>query len=661
MRIVAMVLGIASLVPSGGETTRARLLGRATPDTSKVVRGVSVLGDPIAAPNDNRVPSGTLAGDTLVLRLTVSRVAWHILGPDNPPFRVLAFAEEGKEPTIPAPLIRVKVGTPVHATIRNPLDDTLVVRGLGERTGVLDSLVVLPRSTGEVVFVARRAGTYQYWGATAEAQRLVPARVRSLGIVRPRYDSQLAGALIVDSLGSAPADRVFVITEISAVEPSRSGEVPRDRHGIPVREFTALNGRSWPYTERLRYALGDTVRWRIVNTTFQAHPMHLHGFFFRVDSRGSARSGVDSVYSGEQRRMAVTEVVGVGETASIVWSPERPGGWIFHCHLTNHAAKLPPIADEAAVDYPARHGHGDPDHHVVNGMNGLVLGITVSGKTPPPPPWRPVRRLRLFVQSDSTPNDTLRRFGYVLQAGAEPRPDSVENPGPVLVLTRGQPTTIEVVNRSPEPTSVHWHGIELESYYDGAVGWSGIGGHKAPSIRPGKRFEVHITPKRAGTFMYHTHFDELRQQSAGLVGALIVLEPGEQRDSTRDLVFVVSDGVRGGVVINGSATPPTKELQVGATYRLRIADIAVYRQNLRVRVTRDSSLTSWRAVAKDGFILPATQATVRPSMAQVASGETADFELTPDRPGDLMLEIGVPSSPTTIQVQGAVRLRVSAK
>ena len=43
--------------------------------------------------------------------------------------------------------------------------------------------------------------------------------------------------------------------------------------------------------------------------------------------------------------------------------------------------------------------------------------------------------------------------------------------------------------------------------------------------------------------------------------------------------------------------------------------------------------------AKDGFALPAQQATVGPSEANVASGETADFEFTPDTPGDLKLEV----------------------
>jgi hypothetical protein len=58
-----------------------------------------------------------------------------------------------------------------------------------------------------------------------------------------------------------------------------------------------------------------------------------------------------------------------------------------------------------------------------------------------------------------------------------------------------------------------------------------------------------------------------------------------------------------------------------------------------VSVVRDSALQTWRAVAKDGFTLPRRQATLQPSNARVSSGETADFEFTPDTPGDLKLEI----------------------
>jgi FtsP/CotA-like multicopper oxidase with cupredoxin domain len=602
-----------------------------------------------AVANDNRTPAGRMERDTLVLRLTVTPASWHILGEDEPAFTVLAFAEEGKPPTIPGPLIRVRVGTPVHVWLRNPVDDTLIVRGLGEGVAIRDSILVLPGETAGISFVARNEGTYLYWAVAASLHAL-----GALPSTRRGYDSQLGGAIVVDPPGRVPDDRIFVITEIGDRELGAGAPGARDRHGTPTRQFNAVNGKAWPHTEHLHYTLGDSVRWRFVNASPEQHPMHLHGSYFRVDSHGTWEAAADSIYAPEQRRMVVTEPIASRNTASIVWSAERPGGWLFHCHLTSHVVKLPRIDQRDDVEYPSTHHQGDADRHAFTGMNGLILGITVIGQAPASVAWRPARRIRLFVQSDSGNGDRDRRFGYVLQRGAEPRPDSIEFPGPVLVLRRGEPTSIEVVNRSTEPTTVHWHGIELESYYDGVAGWSGTANRRAPVVRPGKSFEVRITPRRAGTFLYHTHFDELRQQYGGLVGALLVLEPGEKWDPAHDLVFLLSDGVPQRMFINGALAPPAKELEVGRTYRLRIADIAVFRLALPVRLMRDSVLVTWRPIAKDGFALPPARATVRPSIADVLPGETADFEFTPDRTGDLLLVVG----PANRAPEATVRLRV---
>ena len=81
----------------------------------------------------------------------------------------------------------------------------------------------------------------------------------------------------------------------------------------------------------------------------------------------------------------------------------------------------------------------------------------------------------------------------------------------MLTVTRGERTAITVVNQLSEPTSVHWHGIELESYYDGIPGWSGAGTKTAPFIAPADSFTAVFTPPRAGTFMYHAHADDIHQ------------------------------------------------------------------------------------------------------------------------------------------------------
>src|SRR5258708_37212100 len=99
--------------------------------------------------------------------------------------------------------------------------------------------------------------------------------------------------------------------------------------------------------------------------------------------------------------------------------------------------------------------------------------------------------------------------------------------------------------------------------------------------------------------MFHTHFNEMRQQFGGLVGALIVLEPGERWDPSHDLLFLVSDAEHGRVVINGSATAVTRALRGGTPYHVRIANIAGYRANFVPRGMADSSAGSRSAAAPE--------------------------------------------------------------
>jgi FtsP/CotA-like multicopper oxidase with cupredoxin domain len=575
---------------------------------------------PRAIANDNRIPAGRRAGDTLFVRLEIRRAVWHLDRDADPGIPMLALAEEGKPPQVPGPLVRGPIGTVVDAMVRNTLErDTLLLHRLAA-IGSADTLVVPPGDTVRARFRLDREGTYFYWGTTT----------RSPFLGRFGEDSNLGGALVVDPPDGQPRpDRILVLTEHGA----KPSEVP----GVSVPLFTAINGKSWPHTERFTYALGDSIRWRVVNASSSPHPMHLHGSYFRVDAKGGR--GTDTTLAPALRRVVATERMLPGQTMLMTWAPDTPGGWLFHCHAVPHVAPHAPVAPSPS----GAHAHGqDPDQHTFHGMGGLVVAVSV----PPPRGYvvsapREPRRLRLLVNSDSTAGDASRRFGYVLQRGdREPPADSVPIPGPTLVLTRGEPTVIEVVNRSPEPTSVHWHGIELESYFDGVVGVSGLPSRATPAIRPGSRFEARITPRRSGTFMYHTHFSELRQYVGGLTGALLVIEPGERWDPDRDRIFLIGDPRRPGAVntINGSTTPIFADLHVGTRYRFRFMNVAIARPGAAVRLLRDGQPVTWRAIAKDGWTLDSAQATALPSVQPISSGETADVEFTPDRPGELTLE-----------------------
>ena len=474
-------------------------------------------------------------------------------------------------------------------------------------------------------FRASTPGTYFYWGRTVGDR---PAKEPGL-----TDDSQLLGALIVDPPSARALDRIMVVT--TWIHPADTA-LPLGRR----RETHAINGLAWPHTERLSYALGDSVRWRVINGSALNHPMHLHGFYFQVDSRGTWAA--DTIYAPQERRLAVTEFMQPGTTMALRWSPTRPGNWLFHCHLIAHISPL----GRLQPGVPHLHRAGSVPNHALDEMAGLVMGIRVTGRLrgfdairPPPPP----RGRRLFAQQRPNYFGSAPGYGFVLQEGSTPpAPDSIRIPGTPIVLRRGEPVAVAVVNRTDGFVTVHWHGIELDSYYDGVGDWSGgpdAAGTAAP-IAPGDSFVVRFTPQRAGTFIYHTHQDESQQLASGLYGPLVVLPPAPAtRDTTTDLVFLVGrggPGLQAPPLLNGSTAPAALDWKVGTTYRLRLINITPNdREHVVLRA--DSAVQEWRAFAKDGADLPVQQASVRRADQFLGAGETYDFEFTPTAARDLSL------------------------
>ena len=201
---------------------------------------------------------------------------------------------------------------------------------------------------------------------------------------------------------------------------------------------------------------------------------------------------------------------------------------------------------------------------------------------------------------------------------------------------------ITILNRTHVGISVHWHGIELTSVYDGVPGWSGNDARLAPMIAPGDSFTVRLTPDRSGTFIYHTHADEAAQLASGLYGPLVVLGPGERWDPERDRIFLMGWGGPGAAAppfMNGSAEPPPVRLRVGENYRLRFINI-MPSNNQRVRLLADTATaTTWRIFAKDGAQVSAAQAVETRADLIMGAGETYDFTFERAQAAQYTLEI----------------------
>jgi manganese oxidase len=600
---------------------------------------------PTIAANDNRSPAGELRDGVLTISLELGEGQWHPESEEGEALTVYAIGEAGRSLQNPGPLIRVPQGTAIHAIVHNALPVAATVHGLHERPGnEKDALNLQAGATQEVSFKVGEPGVYYYWASTTDntLERRMP------------IETQLGGAFIVDPPGVATADRVFVIGVWYKEVPFRPGSP----------QVATINGKSWPYDERFTFKAGETVRWRWLNPSVSEHAMHLHGFYYHLNGIGDAERYKS--YDDAERPLIVTKFMETGQTFDMTWVPERAGRWLFHCHMLIHMSPpewgmLVERPEQGAVTTPS-HEHSYPaeTHHA--GMGGLVLGITVGGgnESAKPAVWHAERKLQLTL--DERTGGVRPHYALQLRDLSQPPSPSLERAtpqliGPPIVLTRLQAVEIELVNRSKQPTAIHWHGIELESYYDGVAGWTGTAQQTTPAINPGESFLVRMAPPRAGTFIYHTHWHDQDQLENGIYGPLVVLPTGQKFDPASDKTFLFSLGIFepfGHVLlINGHPQPSPLRLVTGTKYRFRLINISPENVAMRASLRKAGTPVQWRVIAKDGADLPLAAATMQTAEFGITVGETYDFEYQASTPQDLALEVYLPG-PKLRVTQGLV-------
>ena len=91
-----------------------------------------------------------------------------------------------------------------------------------------------------------------------------------------------------------------------------------------------INGRPFSEEQTRSARVGETQLWTIRNTTKWSHPFHLHGFFFQVlDDRAQPTQPLawkDTVDVPFEQTVKVA-----------VRFDDRPGMWMYHCHILDHA------------------------------------------------------------------------------------------------------------------------------------------------------------------------------------------------------------------------------------------------------------------------------------------------------------------------------------
>lgn len=123
------------------------------------------------------------------------------------------------------------------------------------------------------------------------------------------------------------------------------------------------------------------------------------------------------------------------------------------------------------------------------------------------------------VKQELIPGKVVNLWGYNGSA-----------PGPTIQAVQGDRIRIIFDNQLPEPTAVHWHGLEVPFDMDGSPGLT------QDPIGPGGRSVYEFTLHQEGTYFYHPHM--AMQEMMGMIGAFII-HPSEPYDPPVDKDFAI--------------------------------------------------------------------------------------------------------------------------
>jgi len=213
-------------------------------------------------------------------------------------------------------------------------------------------------------------------------------------------------------------------------------------------------------------------------------------------------------------------------------------------------------------------------------------------------------------------------------------------PGPLIEAVEGDRVRFYVTNRLPEATAVHWHGLFVPN------GMDGVAGLTQPGIPPGETFRYEFTLRQSGTFMYHSHFDEMVQMGLGTIGMFVVhprapLGPPVDRDFSLMLSeWAIKPGTRRPdptvmndfniFTVNGKVFPATAPLVVrtGQRVRIRLGNLgATDHHPFHIHGH------AFRVTGTDAGRVPES-AWVPAATVLVPVGSTRDIEFVADAPGD---------------------------
>lgn len=217
-------------------------------------------------------------------------------------------------------------------------------------------------------------------------------------------------------------------------------------------------------------------------------------------------------------------------------------------------------------------------------------------------------------------------------------------PGPTIQANEGDRVRFVFDNHLPEPSAIHWHGLELP------IDMDGVPGIAQPPVPPGGRFIYEFSLHQNGTFFYHSHM--AMQEMVGLLGGFVIhpktaYSPRVDKDyliSLQEYAVLPNSTIPNSMnmeynwlTFNGKSGPATTPLVVklGERVRIRLINLGMDHHPIHLH-GYNFWVTGHESARQPEAIWP------RGNTVLVAVAQARDIEFVADRVGDWMFHCHLP-------------------
>ena len=316
-----MILSSAAALLTGGI---AALMGRKQLEAVDPSSATQPTSNTPSMQDSPYTPVVTLNGSTLPWKWDNGVKVFHLIAEPvkrefAPGMIVNCWGYNGQTP---GPTIEAVEGDRVRILVTNKLAEHTTIHWHGvllpngmDGVGGLNQRQIKPGETYAYEFTLRQHGTQMYHPHADEMVQMAMG-MEGFFIIHPKEPEQ------------PRINRDFCIfLQEWFVEPGTATPNPNIMTDFNLFTF---NSRVFPGTAPLVVRLGDRVRIRIANLSMDSHPIHIHGYNFKI-------TGTDGGQISPSAQWPETSVnVPPGTTRDIEFVANAPGDWAFHCHKNHH-------------------------------------------------------------------------------------------------------------------------------------------------------------------------------------------------------------------------------------------------------------------------------------------------------------------------------------